>query len=196
MFQGGKKVKQIKDLKISTKEGLKIKELQRFPSQEFGPTGGLQAEVWLGDHTYVGTLFQAGDGGMANFTWNGNLTTETREQIKQYVFDFLIRNDEDFGPKSKYEFMRDKTPAKINDDDFESLICILEEEYDTRKEIAKSFKKGFKSVARINQGYQFSYVQYYVSDITEKEVSDFLKKKNIAYETIDIYTSNDLALAL
>ena len=189
-------MKQIKDLKITTKEGLSVRNLQRFPSLEFGSEGGLQAELWLDGNTYVGKLFQEGNGGMANFTWNANLITETREKIKQYVFDFLLRNDEDFGPNSKYEFMRDKTPTKIDDDDIEMLITILEEEYDARRIVAKSLRNGYKSVARVNQGYQFRYVQYYVNDITKEEVSDFLKKNKITYETIDIYTSNDLALAL
>ena len=189
-------MKQIKDLNVTTKEGLSVKNLERFPSMEWGDEGGLKAELWLDGNTYVGTLFQAGNGGMANFTWNANLIAETREQIKQYVFKFLMRNDKDFGPNSKYEFMRDKTPAKIDDDDIEMLIIILEEEYDARQVVNKSLKRGYKSVARVNQGYQFKYIQYMKKGITKKEVSDYLKKNNVAYETIDIYTSNDLALAL
>ena len=97
-------MRQIKDLGIKSKEGLKVKNLKRFPSMEYGEEGGLQAELWLGNHTYLGTLYQEGNGGCANFTWNANLLEKAKKGIKGLIHSFLLRNDKDYGPNSKYSW--------------------------------------------------------------------------------------------
>ena len=57
-------MKQVKDLRITTKEGFSVKNLQRFPSMEYGEDGGLQADLYCnGD--FLMTVFDAGDGGCA-----------------------------------------------------------------------------------------------------------------------------------
>lgn len=188
-------MKQIKDLGISTKEGLTVKNLQRFPSMEWGEEGGLQAELWLGNHSYLGTLFQAGNGGPADFTWNGNLKKENKDKIKSYVHAFLLRNDKDYGPNSKYDFMKNKTPETIDDDDIEVLISIIEDEYIKRDKAEKLFKKGYNTVVAVNKGYEYTFLGGKI--LTKATITKYLKDNKIKYEDFTIYSSpQDLVLAL
>ena len=94
-------MKQVKDLKIKTQEGFEVKNLERFPSREFGENGGLAADLYL-DNIYVGHLYQAGDGGMADFSWSGSTDKYSPIEVKEKVHSFLLRNDKDYGPNSKY----------------------------------------------------------------------------------------------
>lgn len=188
-------MRQIKDLGIKSKEGLKVKNLKRFPSMEYGPMGGLQAELWLGNHTYLGTLYQEGNGGCANFTWNANLLEKTKKGIKGLIHSFLLRNDKNYGPNSKYSWLKNKTAENVDDDDIEMLVICFEEAYDARKFAEKQFKKGYKTVARLNRGYCFNWLSYRCDNVTIEEINKYILDNSINCESIDLFTHNqDLAM--
>ena len=168
-------MKEIKNLGIFTKEGIEIKNLQRFPSLEWGPTGGLQAEVCL-NGKLIGTLYQAGDGGCANFTYNNSADYA---ELAKAALAFLKRVDENYGPNSKYEWLKNKkTYQDIGDDDIEAVITDIEEYYDDVKQAAKSFRAGYKAVVVLKSDWQTDYLQYHVSDISNNDVDQWLAKND------------------
>jgi len=83
-------MKDIKDLKITTAEGLSVKNYKRFPSSEWGEEGGMQADLYL-KGVHVGTVYDAGDGGESNFY--GSTKEYDVEALKTASFNFLSRKD-------------------------------------------------------------------------------------------------------
>lgn len=185
-------MKNIKDLGVITEEGIEIKELKRFPSMEWGEEGGLQAAIFL-DGEFMGTLFQAGEGGCANFSCPSAVAYQ---KIAEAGCAFLKRTNKDYGPETKYSWLKNKTVANMNDDDFEAVVTTIEEEADKRAQATKGLAKGYKAVVAIEQEFQFSYLYYQCSDITDQEVEDFLHRKKITYNSFKIYTVNTLTTRL
>ena len=141
---------------------------------EWGDEGGLQADIFY-KNNFVGTVFNAGDGGCANmdFTEYGRKNIDT---LKVAALSFLKRCDENW---NKYDFLRDKLPKAIDDDDWESVVNLIEERYDDVKAIKKSFKKGYKSVVILSGDVSKTYLQYKVGGITLDEVEDYIKRNNL-----------------
>ena len=129
-------MKDIKNLGIKTQEGFEVRNLNRFPSLEWGEEGGLEADLYL-NGVWAGTIFQAGEGGCASFTY-ANLGVEEKE-LAEKGLAFLKRCDESYGPNSKYEWLRDKTVAKFDDDDIEAIVNTIEEYYDDVKTMEMSY---------------------------------------------------------
>ena len=98
-------MKDIKDLKITTAEGLSVKNYKRFPSSEWGEEGGMQADLYL-KGVHVGTVYDAGDGGESNFY--GSAKEYDVEALKTASFNFLSRKDKDW---NKYKFMPKQASA-------------------------------------------------------------------------------------
>ena len=177
-------MKSIKDLKIKTKEGFEVKNLERFPSMEFGPEGGLKADLYYqGNH--ILNLYQAGNGGCA-FAHPTSYYKEHKLEINAQGLSFLKRVDEYYGPNSPYDFLKNKTAADMSDDDWEGIINHIEEYYDDIVSAAKSFKEGYKAVVSMKSDYQTSYLAYHVSDITLEEVRVYMKKEGLDKKYKDI----------
>lgn len=175
-------MKNIKNLKIRTKEGIEVKNLQRFPSMEWGDEGGLQADVYVNGE-YVGQLYQAGDGGCASFTYPGS---EAYTKIAEAGIMFLQRVDKAYGPNSQYDWLKKKTARLMDDDDIEAVINNIEDRYMDVSVAQKIFKKGYKAVALLKNDHTTQYLQYHVSDITEAEVYKWLKENKLAEEYPEI----------
>ncbi len=180
-------MKNIKNLGITTKEGFEVKNLQRFPSMEWGDEGGMQAEVYFkGNH--IMNVFQEGNGGCA-ITYPTEFYKLHRFTLERECLNFLKRVDKSYGPDSPYEWLKNKkvaissnskpSEATINDDDWEALVNNIEEYYDDVKSAANSFRAGFKAVACLKSDFETGFLQYRVANVTEQEVRDYLKKKDL-----------------
>lgn len=177
-------MKNIKNLGITTIEGFEVRDLQRFPSMEFGEEGGLQAELYYkGKH--IMRVYQEGNGGCA-ITYPENYYREHKTEIDLQCLRFLKRVDKSYGSDSPYEWLRDKKIDKINDDDWEAVVNNIEEYYDDVKAAAKSFRAGYKAVVSMKSDYQTSYLAYHVSDITLEEVRVYMKKEGLDKKYKDI----------
>lgn len=187
-------MKSIKNLGIKTKEGFEVRNLKRFPSMEYGEEGGLEADLYL-DGKWAGTIYNAGDGGPASFTY-ANVAFEP-EEIAAKGLTFLKRVDPDYGPAGRFAWLRTKTVAKFNDDDLEAVVTTIEERSEVIKQAKKSFKKGYKAVAALKSDWQISYLQYRVEDVTREEVQKWLKDSgnDSKYHEFEILTcSMDLGV--
>ena len=108
-------MKHSKIVRVRTLEGLSIKDYKTFPSHEWGDDGGMQADIYL-KGTLVGTIFDAGEGGMADFY---PTSTADIKSFKEACFKFLKRKDKDY---FKYEFMP-KQASAMNEDDY---VCVVD----------------------------------------------------------------------
>lgn len=177
-------MKSIKDLKIKTKEGFEVKNLERGYSLEWGPGGSLIAELYYkGKH--IMRVYQEGNGGCA-ITYQEDYYREHKTEIDSQCLRFLKRVDKNYGPESPYDWLRDKEINKIDDDDWETVVNNIEEYYDDVKAAAKSFRAGYKAVVSMKNDYQTSYLQYRVSDITLEEVRIYMKKEGLDKKYKDI----------
>lgn len=118
-------MKNIRDLKIKTKEGFEIKNYMRFPSREWGDEGGCKADVYY-KGAYVGTMYNKGDGGMADFDFDNSISKDKKTEIKTELLKFLKRIDDAY---SEYSWLKNKTPETINGDDFDALVMNFEKCY-------------------------------------------------------------------
>ena len=167
-------MKRVSDLKITTKEGFHIKNLQRFPSMEYGEDGGLKADIYY-NRNLIGTLFNAGDGGCArmDFTEYGRKNLGT---LKVAALSFVKRCDRDW---DKYDFLKDKNASAFDDDDWEALVITIEQRYDDVKTIKQSFRKGYKSVCIISNDVERQYIAYKVDGVTLDEVLNYIKRRGL-----------------
>lgn len=182
-------MKSIKDLKIKTKEGLEVKNLQRFPSMEWGPEGGLQADLYVNGE-YVGQVYQAGDGGCASYTYPG---VEASRKLAEAGIAFLKRVDKNYGPDTPYDWLKDKSAKTFQDDDIEAIVGNIEERYENVKTAKKAFKEGYKAIAILQNDYEKRTLAYKVADITVKEVREYMCKQKLdkKYPEVEIITCND-----
>lgn len=188
-------MKNIKNLKITTLEGFSVKDLERFPSMEWGEDGGLRAKL-LYNGKEVMEVFNQGDGGMAINYWT-QYGKSIQNEVLEKALQFLQRVDEDYQQGSEYYHLAAKTPSEISEDDFETIVILIEEQYDKMKEVQKSFKKGYKTIAILSNDYQTSYLQYWVSDITEQEVKQWLVKNNHKeYTKIELVHSQEQLMTM
>lgn len=182
-------MKNIKNLGIKSLEGFEIKNLQRFPSMEWGPEGGLQADIFFEGKKFA-QIYDAGDGGCASGLYDH---TDPTHKIAKKCLEFLKRLDKAYDDTEGYDFLKHKTELDIDADDWEAVINIFEERYDDIKEARNCFKKGYKSLAAVKNHHSSFYLRYRVDDITPEEVISFVKlqKKDFAPERVDIIRCND-----
>ena len=107
----------IKDLKITTKEGLSIKNYKPFPSHEWGDNGGMQADVYLND-AYIGQVYDDGEGGMGDMYFEKGADIDN---FKTACFNFLKRKDKDY---LKHKFMP-KQASACNEDDYVFMVDLI-----------------------------------------------------------------------
>lgn len=167
-------MKNIKDLKIKTKEGFELKNLQRFYSAEWGEDGGMKAHLFY-QGADVMEILQEGNGGCA-CCYTNDIFKEHADEIKFMALKFLQRVDDAYGEKSKYDWLKNKTWNKIDDDDFEAVANNIEERYDDIQLAKKAFKKGYKAIALLKNDWQTATLNFQVEDITMSEVVDWLIK--------------------
>jgi len=160
----------IKRLKSKSQEGLEVRNYQTFPSMEWGENGGLQADLYF-NNKFLARVYNEGNGGCAIAYMQTKNETEWNE-FKQACFDFLLRNDKDFGPNSQYEWMRKKTPERIDDDDLELVVNLLYKRHLHIKEAEKALKNNYGKIVVCNKGYQFKYYMcsFLMTDDKFKEV--------------------------
>lgn len=107
----------IKDLKIKTFEGLSVKNYSRFPSREWGDEGGMQADVYL-NGKYTGKVYNAGDGGMANFYREKDTNYD---ELKTACFKFLRRLDKNYRKSS----LMPKKASECDEDDIALAVDLI-----------------------------------------------------------------------
>ena len=169
-------MKNVKMPGITTKEGFELRNLQRFPSMEFGDEGGLQVDIYYNKHKIM-QVYQEGNGGPA-ITYTEQYYLDHKTEIDLQCLRFLKRVDENYGPNSEFASLRNKRINNIDDDDWEALANNIEEYYDDVKAAAKSFRAGYKAVVALKCPWQTDYLQYRVADITDKEVAAWLAKND------------------
>lgn len=174
-------MKNIKDLKVITKEGLSVKNLQRFPSMEWGEEGGLEADLYFNGEL-AANIFNEGCGGCASVSWK----IETPE-FKKACFDFLCRVDSSYGPNSEYEWLRGKTADKIDDDDLESVVINIEARYSDIQAAKKIIKQGFKAAAAVKSARLIKYLSLKTDNITKENIKYYLQVKGLDKEYSEIY---------
>lgn len=162
---------------IQTREGFEIRDLQRFPSMEWGEEGGMQAELYYKGH-HIMRVYQEGNGGCA-VTYAEDYYREHKTEIDLQCLCFLQRVDKSYGSDSQYSWLKNKTADKINDDDWEAVVNNIEEYYDDVKTAMKSFMAGYKAVVAMKNDYQTSYLQYRIPDVTIGEIKAYMKKNNL-----------------
>ena len=183
-------MKQIRDLEITTKEGFSVKNLKRFPSMEYGENGGVEADVYYNGDLIM-TVFDEGNGGCA-ITYTKELYNLKKGEINGKALTCLKRLDKNW---DKYDWLKEKTPKDIDDDDWLGIVNIIEDYYDDYKQVKKAFKDGYKTIAVLSNDFQKAYLRYRVGDITIKEVEAYLNAHNLTKTYPDIYIINDLAKA-
>lgn len=187
-------MKTIKNLGIKTHEGFEVKNLQRFPSMEWGDEGGMKAEVF-----YIGklafTIYQEGNGGEAITYWT-DYGREHLEEIKTDTLEFLKRVDNDYGENGRFDWLKNKTVKDINDDDFESLVNNLEKRYDDIKFAKKQFKKGYHSIAVLDSDYEVKYLSH-IGIMADSFVEQYLEQNNLKeqFRNFEIIKYNDLLVS-
>lgn len=169
-------MKNIKRLGITTIEGFEVRDLQRFPSMEWGPEGGLQADLYYKGNKIMQVL-QEGNGGPA-LTYTEDYYREHKTEIDLQCLRFLKRIDENYGPNSEFASLRNKRTNNIDDDDWEAVVNNIEEYYDDVKQAGKSFRAGYKAVAALKAPWQTDYLQFYNPNITDEDVSKWLEKND------------------
>jgi len=179
-------MKSIKDLKITTREGLSVKNLQHFPSMEWGDDGGTQADIYY-KGKYMGKMFQQGDGGMANFYSNHEIDNETFLDFKKACLHFLKRYDISY-TSGEYEWLTNKTVESVNEDEYEAVVNCLEARYSDLKQATKYFNKGYLSMAIVKESFQTRYLAS-MRILDETFVANYFKL-NKDYD-IEILRAND-----
>ena len=177
-------MKNIKNLKIKTCEGFEVKNLQRFPSMEWGDEGGMSADIYY-NGKHILSVFQAGDGGCAKIDY-----TEYGEQNLQTI----IPQATAFLKRSTYRDLLDECDSAntYNQycfyDEWEYLIHAIEEQYDKVKTIKKLFKKGYQAVAVVSDENEWRTLSSATPSLTESSVKSWMDKHNWEYSNIEIFT--------
>ena len=140
-----------KKLGFSTQEGLTLANFEDGWSMEYGQGGSYHCEL-LYKGEVVAELMEEGNGGDLRVyrKQNSVLVKEAEEAILKC----LKRCDKNYMPNSPYDFCKNAT--KTTCDEYASLAEMLLNEYDKRKEIAKSFKKGYTCVGIYDNDYGYT----------------------------------------
>ena len=167
-------MKNIKDCKIKTQEGFELKNLQRFPSMEWGDEGGMKAHLYY-QGSFIMEILQEGNGGCA-CCYTNDVYKAHELEIKLQCLRFLKRVDDAYGPNSKYDWLKNKTINKINDDDWEAVATNIENRFDDIKLAQKAFKQGYKAIALLRNDWQTATLNYKVENISREDVLKWLNK--------------------
>jgi len=131
-------MKNIKNLKIKTLEGLEVKNLEKFYGPEWGPDSATRAEIYYNGKLAV-EVYDAADGGMAEATIR--LPKEEQKQLTQVALNFLRRNNTDYYGSGYYSH---KLIRDFDDDDWLAVVDTMLDRYETIKSVSKYFKQNDK----------------------------------------------------
>lgn len=170
-------MKHIKNLGITTQEGFSVKNLQRFPSMEWGDEGGLQAELYYNGKEIM-TVYQEGNGGGA-LTYLTDYGRDNEKELKKLGLIFLKRVDVDYGENSEYDWLKNKTAENFYDDDWEQVVLHIENRYDLVKHYKSLLKKGYNSGAEIvYKDGKSTFLSTGYAYLSKNQVIEHLKKEN------------------
>lgn len=174
----------IKKMKVSTLEGITFKDVQLFPSMEWGDEGGHSATILYKDQE-VGSYFQQGNGGCADV--HINITSEkTLAEFSEAVKNATYRLETVHYPELKLGL----------DDNIEILFDILLNKSDTLDFYKKTKKKHNIShliLAEIQTSWQTAYVcqnilylksKYKAENASESDIKSFMQKEISAKYTV------------
>lgn len=129
-----------KNLGFKTVEGLEVKNLETFPSREWGDEGGMKADIYLNGEK-VGHFFNAGDGGMPDFYLENGVD---RKEVYKAFLDFLKRKDPCYQEGSPYKWLMEKSePEKVDEDDIFAAVGLIFDKYlalKSAKKILETYK--------------------------------------------------------
>lgn len=168
-------MKIIRNLNLTTTEGFSIKNLEHFPSMEWGENGGTKADI-LFNGIKVATLYDEGNGGCANIDFDRSICKSKLLEIKIAAFNLLKRLDPTYF--TKYDFMKNKKPSDLEGDDFLCMVNLFEEKYEDYKFAKKQFNNHFNSVAVLINDYERSYLSH-PQIMTDNYVVSYLKSKGL-----------------
>lgn len=177
-------MKQIKETNVLTKEGFSFKNLSRFPSYEWGDDGGLDVDLYYKGERFA-HVYNDGNGGCPMVNYYG----DNINLIKCDALAFLKRYDYSYSPLSQYEWLKNKSPYDINDDDIENLACCLEvahEDLEIVEDLHKKTKRNTfmaicddyeRIVVALPKEWDSVY-QHYDNDIMRDRIAKALVKQN------------------
>ena len=169
-------------LGFTAQEGLSLGHYSDGWSMEYGDGGQYNVEILLNGKV----MAEATDEG-----YGGPLLLEYKvddhKAIDKAVFDYLIRTDEDFGPDSQYDFIREAVKAgKVDDSDYACFIQSLVLEFKKRKTYKHYFKQEYPLVALIEKVNGFVHYAAFPTD-DEKGLLAFIKEQK-EYNEKDVIT--------
>ena len=182
-------MKNIKDLKIKSIEGLEVRNVKTFPSMEWGEDGGLEADIYY-QGKFAVRIFQEGNGGCALDTEQDDAVLTAAKPAMLTLLKRLVKG------YSYYSWLKTKTVKTLDADDYESIANLFIEQYDLIKDAKKGFKKGFKSAITVITD---SLIQtaYSMNEITVQEVANLIKLGKIKgvkdnYDRLVVLTAADI----
>lgn len=143
-----------------TKEGFSFKNLKHFPSSEWGEDGGASADLYLTidkQNVKIGHVFNAGDGGCANFDWDKGIQDNQKSGIMQKALDFLKRCHPSYSQDKGFNWLKNRTIDKFDDDDWDSVLVQLETFNDHVKIFKKMKDRGYQFIGVVDNGIECNY---------------------------------------
>lgn len=140
-----------KKLGFSTQEGLSLSNFEDGWSMEWGEGGSYHCDL-LFNGKLIAELTEDGNGGCLGIYRKADSTLV--EEAEDAILRCLKRCNENYGPSSPYDFCKNAT--KTTCDEYSSLVEMLLNEYSKRKDIAKSFKKGYNCVGVYDYDYGYT----------------------------------------
>lgn len=183
-------MKNIKDLKLKSIEGLEVRNLKTFPSMEWGEDGGLEADIYY-DGKFAVRVFQEGNGGCA-------IDTERDDTIlsaaKPAILALLRRLDKAY---DHYDWLKNKTVDTLDADDYESVANLFVEQYDFVKGAKSCFKKGNQTFIGIVSG-AVVHTLNSMYEMSEQDVAKLIslgRVKGVSsdYDRLVVLTSSNIA---
>ena len=142
-----------KKLGFSTKEGLSLANFEDGWSMEYGKGGSYHCDL-LFNNKVVAELTEYGNGGCLGI--NRKATNTDLKLAEAAILACLKRLNKDYGPESQYDLCKNAT--ETGETEYASLAEMLLNEYDKRKDMAKTFKKGYKYVGIYNNPWGYTKV--------------------------------------
>jgi len=159
-----------KKLGFSTREGLSIANFEDGWSMEWGQGGSYHCDL-LFKGKVIAELTEEGNGGCLGIYRKADKALV--KEAEDAILKCLKRCNENYGPDSKYDFCKNATEA--SDTEYASLVEDLLHEYNKRKDIAKSLKKGYTLVGVYETDYSYTIV----SGSSESSIENYAKVNNI-----------------
>ncbi len=130
-----------KKLGFSTQEGLTLANFEDGWSMEYGQGGSYHCDL-LFKGKVIAELTEEGNGGCLGIYRKADKALV--KEAEDAILTCLKRCNKYYMPNSPYDFCKNAT--EVSDTEYASLAEMLLNEYDKRKAITKSLKKGYTCV--------------------------------------------------